>query len=282
MQFRGTCVSLRDALSANLTRLCRQETSIAAVCRATLINRQQFNRYLSGEALPNQRNLEKICRYFKIGEQDLFRERTEDAPGGVADAEGSWSHSDLRAVLRLIHSEELTSVRPGLYFAHFAHPHDPRSLMRSTIIVRRDGNLSTFRRLTGFSEPRRSWWSHYNGDHKGIILERRHCLYFVALNGVGNHEPTLMVLRWMPNSDPILGGHAAILTPTGPTVAAVIVTPCPAGTRLRGAIRASHVYSLDDPDIDPIVLDALDQQCQALANMTQRLDLSVKPVARAD
>lgn len=272
-------MSVRDAFAANLARLCEREASIAAVCRATKINRQQFNRYLSGDSLPNRRNLDKICRHFKIDEPELFRNGNGHAREVPNDSEEAWSSNDLRAVLKLLHSEAPTSVPSGLYFAHFAHPHDPKSLMRSAMVVRRDGNMTTFRRLTGVAEPRGSWWSHFNGDHKGLILERRHCLYFVGLNSVGNHEPTLLVLRWVPNSDPILGGHATILTPSGPTVTAAVVTPCSPRTTLRAAVKGSHAYSFNSPDIDPIVLDALDQQVQALITMVKRLDLEVVPIS---
>ena len=272
-------MSLREALSTNLSQLCKKEDSIASVCRATQINRQQFNRYLSGDSLPNQRNREKICRYFKIDEPDLFQERAVTiVKDRVDDDEDPWSHTDLRSVLKLIHSEVQTSIAPGLYFAHFAIPHDPKSVMRSTIVVRKDGNLSTFRRMTGFAEPKGSWWSLFNGDHKGVILERRHWLYFLAINALGNREPTLLVLRWLPSSRPMLGGEATILTPPGPTITAVVLTPCEPGMSLRTAIKSSHVYSAEAPEIDPMVLDTLYQQCQSLAAMTRRLDLSVKPI----
>jgi hypothetical protein len=272
-------MSVRDAFAANLARLCEREASIAAVCRATGINRQQFNRYLAGGSLPNKRNLDKICRHFNIEEPDLFKSGAGQSAREV-NVETQWSHADMRAVMKLLHSESPTSVASGLYYAHFAHPHDPKSMMRSVIVVRRDGNMTTFRRLTGVAESRGSWWSHFNGDHKGLIVERRHCLYFVGLNSVGNHEPTLLVLRWVPNSDPILGGHASILTPFGPTVTAAVVTPCPPGTSLKAAIRGSHAYSFESADIDPIIVDALDQQVQALIAMVRRLDLTVVPLSQ--
>ncbi len=274
-------MSIREAMSENLSRLCGAEKSIAAVCRATGINRQQFNRYLSGNTLPNKNNMGKICRYFRIHESDLFRIPEEKPNERTPDEADAWAQVDLRSAVRMLHGEGPTSVPPGLYFVNFAHPHDPGSIMRSTLVVRRDGNLSTFRRLTGISEPKGSWWSHFNGDHKGIILERRHWLYFVALNSVGTHDPTMLVLQWIPNSDPILGGHASILTPLGPTVTAVVMSPCGNRVGLRSAIKSSHVYSVDDPDIDPIVLDALDQQCQLLISNVRRLDLSVKPLSRS-
>ena len=76
----------------------------------------------------------------------------------------------------------------------------------------------------------------------------------------------------------LLGGEATILTPPGPTITAVVLNPCEPGMTLRTAIKSSHVYSAEAPEIDPMVLDALYQQCQSLAAMTRRLDLSVKPL----
>lgn len=272
-------MSLRKALSSNLMRLCEREKSIAAVCRAAQINRQQFNRYLSGETLPNRSTLARICRYFEVDEEELFRDPNGEYIKEPVGDDVSWSHADFGAALKLIHSEVRTSIIPGIYFAYFAIPGDQSSLMRSVLIVRSDGNLTTFRRLTGLAEPKGSWWSHFHGDHKGVILERRHWLYFLALNQRGNRDPTMLVMRWLATSQPMLGGHASILTPPGPTVTAVVIHPCPPAMKLSAAVRAAHVYSVDDPEIDAIVMDALDQQCQTLVGMTRRLDLSVKPLA---
>lgn len=273
-------MSLRDTFASNLAQLCASKPSIAAVCRETKINRQQFNRYLSGAALPNEKNLRKICQCFGVDESALFIEEPESlAKERTADAFDTLSPEEIEQALGLITSGGPTSVAPGFYYAHFAIPHDPTSIVRSMMAVRRDGDYSTFRRMTGLSEKRGSWWSYFHGDHKGIILERRHLLYFVGINCVGYKDPTQLVLRWVPNSAPILGGHANILTPIGPTVTAVVITPCPPGTTLRTAIRGSHVYSVNDPGIEPIILDALDQECRSLLGMVRRLDLDVKPIS---
>lgn len=272
-------MTLRETFSSNLRRLCEREPSIAAVCRAAAINRQQFNRYLSGATFPTDSNLRKICRHFGVSEEALYSQQLGMTPAAEQTGNDAPAYpKDLRAIMDLVEADAAPSVSPGLYFAHFAHPHDPTSIMRSVIVLKRDGKFTTFRRLTGRSERRGSWWSHFHGDHRGIVLERRHCLYLVALNHVGTKEPTQLVLRWVPNSDPILGGHAAILSPIGPTVTAVVVTPCPAGLSLRGAIRASHVYAKDSPDIAPIIIDSLEQQCEDLIGMVCRLKSEGRPI----
>jgi transcriptional regulator with XRE-family HTH domain len=271
-------MSLREAFSANLARLCAEQASIAAICRATRINRQQFNRYLSGESLPNQRNLEKICEYFRIDESDLFEQAEIDVGKDPTNERSWWSHVDLRALLKLIHSDTKPSIKPGLYFAHFAVPGDRDSIVRSTIVIRNDANLTTFRRLTGLAERRGSWWSQFHGDHKGIIVERAHWLYLTGLNARGNREPSLMVLRWLSGSHPILSGQALVMGPAGPTATAVVVSPCKAGMTLRSAVRASHVYATTDARIEPIILDLLEDQSVALADRAWAPDLSVRPL----
>jgi transcriptional regulator with XRE-family HTH domain len=271
-------MSLRDSFSANLTRLCASKTSIAAICRATSINRQQFNRYLSGESLPNRRNLAKICEYFGVDEGGLFgKDDAAEAKAPLGET-AWWSHVDLRAVLKLIHSDTRPSIAPGLYFADFAVPGDRTSIVRSTIVIRNDGNLTTFRRLTGLAERKGSWWSQFHGDHKGFILERAHWLYLAGLNARGSREPSLIVLRWMSGSRPMLRGQALVMGPAGPTATAVVVNPCRPGMRLRTAVRASHVYSTDDPHIEPLILDALEEQSMTLADKSWSPDLSVRPL----
>ncbi|MGE0213291.1 MAG: helix-turn-helix domain-containing protein [Parvibaculaceae bacterium] len=61
------------AFSRNLRKLCEQERSIAEVCREIGINRQQFNKYLSGAHFPSRSTLRRICEHFGIGETDILR-----------------------------------------------------------------------------------------------------------------------------------------------------------------------------------------------------------------
>ena len=56
----------------NLRFLCGKHASISEVCRNIGINRQQFNKYLSGSSQPSQRNLNRICEFFRIASGQLF------------------------------------------------------------------------------------------------------------------------------------------------------------------------------------------------------------------
>jgi hypothetical protein len=78
----------------------------------------------------------------------------------------------------------------------------------------------------------------------------------------------------------MLGGQSMIVTPTGPAATAVVLTPCGRSMSLAAAVRASHVYSTDDEKIDPMIMDALDQQCQSLVATTRRIDLTDRSTRR--
>lgn len=57
--------------STNLALLCSYKTSIADICRKIGINRQQFNKYLSGRTRPSRSNMRRICDFFGVSEAEM-------------------------------------------------------------------------------------------------------------------------------------------------------------------------------------------------------------------
>ena len=58
--------------AANLRLLCDRSGSISFVCRKIKINRQQFNKYLSGKHMPSPTNIRIIASFFGLGANMLF------------------------------------------------------------------------------------------------------------------------------------------------------------------------------------------------------------------
>ncbi|APE45046.1 hypothetical protein BOO69_17730 [Sulfitobacter alexandrii] len=56
----------------NLSLLCSYKSSIAEVCRRLGINRQQFNKYLSGRTRPSRSNMRRICDFFGVSEAEMM------------------------------------------------------------------------------------------------------------------------------------------------------------------------------------------------------------------
>jgi len=76
----------RKVFAENLRRECSKFPSIAHVCGALEINRQQFNRYLSGRYLPRGATRQKMSELYGVPEEELFLARLPDRNSG-----GSWN-----------------------------------------------------------------------------------------------------------------------------------------------------------------------------------------------
>lgn len=65
-------LSSNNSFTANLRSLCSHHKSIAEVCRKLGMNRQQFNRYLSGDSAPSLNNLRRMCDFFGVDEYEIM------------------------------------------------------------------------------------------------------------------------------------------------------------------------------------------------------------------
>lgn len=65
---------MENDLAQNLALLCSYHSSIAEACRRLQINRQQFNKYLSGQSHPSRRNMRKLCDFFGVTEAEILME----------------------------------------------------------------------------------------------------------------------------------------------------------------------------------------------------------------
>ena len=68
---------MQDDFASNLAFLCSHHRSIAEVCRRLDMNRQQFNKYLSGQSRPSRANMRRICDFFGVTEAEMLLEPTQ-------------------------------------------------------------------------------------------------------------------------------------------------------------------------------------------------------------
>ncbi len=64
-----------DDYRANLQFCCDHYRSVSEVCRRLKVNRQQFNRYLAGAAVPSRHNHRRISDFFGLEEHELLMPR---------------------------------------------------------------------------------------------------------------------------------------------------------------------------------------------------------------
>lgn len=132
------------SLAENLRLLCSDYRSVSEVCRKLGFNRQQFARYLTGEARPSHHNLYRIASGFGVTVDDLLRPKSEFEtsvrPKGLS-AQGR--------VARLIDRAfpgDMQKLRPllGYYHMHFFVPYSSGSVTRSLIhLYEHEGKVCT-------------------------------------------------------------------------------------------------------------------------------------------
>lgn len=256
-------MSLRSNLARNLRALC-EKGNVNAACRAMKINRQQFEKYLTGESLPSARSLEKMCAFFGVTEADLLADEIPTNRKIVT------FEQRVAETIRPLWSEQSSSLKPGTYFIWLTVPFEPEQIVCAPIIIEREGEALTFRRIVGAAEPREKIWWHRVGDHQGLVVERLGWIMLVGVNQRGTFEPSMIRVNWIPLSLPVLGGHATITTHSGISFAAACIRPAPPNTSFRAAVRRSRSFNRNDPSIDGVTRMVLDQQKRELQDMLAR------------
>ncbi len=233
---------IRDIFARNLRTLSEARGSINHVCRQLGIHRQQFAVYLRGDRLPNKTTLARLSRYFNVTEDAFFIDPSIAA--GVATAVDDPCVPIVERVRSLP-----PALAAGLYQTFFWAPVLGDDVVTAlTVVKERDGALG-FRRLTATGERGDPTWSYVKGDHQGVVSERLGWIYFQAANRMDPHEPSLMAVKWAALSEPLLVGHAMVISHLGPMIANVVLSPYPQSMTLLAAIRRTRVFNRDDPKI---------------------------------
>ncbi|QKD02693.1 helix-turn-helix domain-containing protein [Mesorhizobium loti] len=241
---------IRQNLAVNLRRLIRGHASVSAVCRALGINRTQFERYLQGQAVPNKATAQLICDYFKIDENELYRQPEIE---GQADEYASLRQKLYENMVR----PPSPAIAGGTYFTYFSVPGRPELLMRSVTFVRREAELVTFRRVTRWAPGDGQGGARVPGNHYGVVISRLNWIYFNGINSRQTSEPSILALQWASISEPVLVGKAIVLTGSGPAFVTAIMRQEVTRIGKRRAMQMAHIVSFDDPGLDQLVVSLI-------------------------
>ena len=149
-----------ENFSINLRIVCDEQISVAHVCRKMEINRQQFNKYLSGQIYPSKHNLNRICQYFQLSEEEFNLKSSEFrqiAPKSL-QSESNLEKIELNNIIDSIssHSKDLSRYE-GYYYSYFHSPEFPGYINRSLIHIYQYENMF-------YSTSIEHLWDKENGD----------------------------------------------------------------------------------------------------------------------
>ena len=237
----------------NLRALCTQHGSIAAVCRALGMNRQQFNKYLAGSTLPNGPTLQKICSFFAVEPAALFH--GQDGQNATLPA----PFTALGAFSGAVGKMRQSTLRPGCYHFYYPWERDAGKCVRAALFVYRKDGSTLFSRFTKLRMLGRRQRYYLSGRHDGVVLDGDGGKFLLALNRKGHGELSMVTLgaENALNRD-FMSGLALVMDSAGSPLALRATLEYRGGSSLlRRTIAESGILSLSDPGIPEEVRQSL-------------------------
>ena len=241
--------------SENLRNICAEYGPVAQVCREIGINRQQFNRYLSGAGLPSAHNLRKISRHFQLSDTDLFTDPSEfqrslmqgrkQIPDGPAEmitgAFRDQSHS-LRKYL-------------GFYHSHFTTPTWEGKILRSLVWLYEVDGFVMSRSIERVRSSKEGLFQ--NSRYAGLVTQRGNRLYIVEQEMVreGSIVETILTpshrqqVKYLRGTTMGVAWRPHIM----PYASLSIWKRISDRVTIREALKDCGVFSLDSRHIDPTI-----------------------------
>ncbi len=193
-------MSARSIFAENLRRSCLRYRTIAEICEGIGINRQQFNKYLSGSAMPNPVTLERICNFLNIEAGTLFKKVVQAGTGHSPNHDPRSSRDAKADVFGLLIGnpkldQQVSDLPDGDYFCYIQYPNLPGMVIRSLLHVWTHENTKRFVRVTSFPSPVSDAKKFGGGRHAGIILANQTEFYFLGVNRYSPGQMSLMTIE---------------------------------------------------------------------------------------
>ena len=253
----------QDPVTQNLGFLCTYYPSIADVCRRLKFNRQQFNKYLSGQVRPSRHNMRRICDFFGVTESEMLLDhgrfveiislRRHPIPGeGLSEP--------LRHIAHLFNMSGNLERYIGYYFRYYYSFSYPGYLTKSLArISEKDGRFywSNLEIIGDPSSGQRPAVSKY----KGVLLFLGDRIFVVEYHALLKNSITEMILY------PSYRARIAYLTgiQTGapairgrrPAASLVLLEHLGETIDIRKAIRSAGLFREDNEAIPATIREAV-------------------------
>lgn len=246
--------------AANLRLLCEQQGSVSQICRKMRINRQQFNKYLSGRHMPSAGNVRLIANHFRLSPDVLFSEHEHFR----ALIEGNFydTFDRLRRDPQVIRFLDTVSAVPeaeanellGVYDRYqYSSIYTRRILRASFCIYRGDSGLLNhyyIERFPSYDDPGRT---EYVFKYRGFVFPLAGRVLTVDFEGVQRNELTFGILSAVHRSSKrfmfgITSGIAATMFRQPFSTRLVLHYRRP-GLLSRADLAQSTTLDMNDPSI---------------------------------
>lgn len=255
-------MSIYKTFAQNLREECTRFDSIAEVCRRSGINRQQFNKYLSGSTIPNARTLYKLSSFLKIEEAQLFLRPTDKKALQLATSNKGIAVPNNLSLTKMLQSlgsdcrvDERFAVSSdfgeGYYKCYFPLEGFPNFLVRSILKTKVIGSEMRFVRHTRMKSPSNRGQIAALGKHHGYVLNDATSIILLGKNLCSPFNFSAIYLRKGPMYGlKVKPGLGFVQGTASPFACRVCVEDlAPAKSALREAICSAGIVALNDPSV---------------------------------
>ena len=256
-------------LSKNLQYLSAHYRSVAEVCRRMGINRQQYNKYLSGSSMPSIHNFKRIADFFGVDEgemlmpHDAFVKIIMRRPVGldVPEALRQFFHNSRQS---FADSRKKMDRYCGLYHAYFQSPAWPKGILKSLYAVTGDGEMTYVKSVERLAWRHKSGQEPFVHKYQGLALLDSNRLYLFECQPLLTNIFSMTVL-YPSNRNRVTSLNGIVISVTGgvsrkPFASRIVFDRIDARAGFRDALSACGVYRFDSGEIDPDIKDRIDNR----------------------
>ena len=253
-------------LAQNLHYLSGHYRSVAEVCRRIGINRQQFNKYLSGSTTPSMHNFKRIADFFGVEEGEMLLPHAEFVNIVMHRPLGLNVPEPLRRFLhesrqKFAESRKAMERYCGFYHAYFQSPAWPNGILCSLYAIFSDGDLTYAKSVERLSWSHKSDQEPFVHKYQGLAIFDSNRLYLFECQPQLTSIYSLTVL-YPSNRSRITTLSGLVTSVTGgasrkPFASRIVFERLADKAGLREGLERCGVYRLESDDVDPDILDRI-------------------------
>lgn len=259
----------KQNLSENLRLLCSYKKSISNICRELDLNRQQFNKYLSGKTAPSSNNLRKICDYFGVEEHEIvlpvdeFSEMINSRPS--AALEKQISRPEIECLDQLMAEDNVGLPKyEGAYFIYYHSTSYPNKILKGYGVLYEEDGKHFFKWIERLSPRGSGARVGFLYKIKGIVMSMGNRIFISGYEQVLKNEMAHLIL--FPTYKNKVAQLAGLMLGVSgsdsrePVCQRVLLSYLGKNMNHREALRSCGIYDVDSDEVDPDIIARVQNQ----------------------
>ncbi|MGF9692538.1 MULTISPECIES: helix-turn-helix domain-containing protein [unclassified Rhizobium] len=247
---------------ANLQFCCDHYRSVSDLCRKLGLNRQQFNRYLSGEALPSRYNHKKMSDFFGLEDDELFMKHSRFMASFGRKKSDSVFPEDLTNFSYVMRNMAGASARlleeyRGFYYRYFVSFNGDGQIKRELVHWRlREGVMVSTTKQKFFDERADRNPSRQYVTYRGIVGSVGDRIFTIGADRFDGRDVGMSMLNPSVHKLHRLEGIMMGIAPTVSrriTAGRVVLEFLGRRIDCRAALREVGAFPSDDPSIPDVI-----------------------------